>query len=497
MNIQVKQIHDKLYTLSIQTIILIGIIFRIRFFLTGRSLWLDEAMLALNIVNRSFSGLFQQPMEYGQSSPIGYLISVKAFTIILGDSEYALRLYSLIAGCLALILMPVISRKMLGQVGSFIAAAFFAFNLDLIYYTSETKQYISDVIATIIILFLLQRLLTIQATRRDFVILSIAGAVILWFSHAIVFVAAGMGIVLFLHYWLNKDWSRLFSTIKCGLVWGASLIILYIVNLRHLASSELLLNYWQDGFMEANPAWFVDVWKAFVITPINFQANSIIVFAVFIIGIGYLMKRNWQIGTTIILTLLFALLASGFHKYSLLGRMLLFLTPLFAITLGAGIIYIGTLFKHNYFSIAVQGLLAVYFIGVPLTNSFGEFVSPKYREHIKPTLEYLGDYKKDNDLIYVYYGTGPAFRFYAPKFKLGTSNYIIGNDRSTNPDDYHAELDKFIGHKRVWLIFSHIYEKDGFNEKDFILTYADQIGEKIREFHVSSTSVYLYLYDFQ
>ena len=66
-------------------------------------------MLALNILNRSFGGLFQQPMEYGQSSPIGYVISVKAITLLLGDSEYALRLYSLIAGCFALMLMALIS----------------------------------------------------------------------------------------------------------------------------------------------------------------------------------------------------------------------------------------------------------------------------------------------------------------------------------------------------------------------------------------------------
>jgi hypothetical protein len=139
----------------------------------------------------------------------------------------------------------------------------------------------------------------------------------------------------------------------------------------------------------------------------------------------------------------------------------------------------------------------IYFLWRPVTISIGEFVNPTYREHLKPTLEYLRDYKKDNDLIYVYHNTGPAFRFYAPKFDLDKSNFIIGNDYSSDPEAYYDEIESLTGNKRVWLLFSHIYEDGQYNEKDFILAYADQIGNKIREFRVSSTSIYLYLYDFQ
>jgi hypothetical protein len=40
-----------------------------------------------------------------------------------------------------------------------------------------------------------------------------------------------------------------------------------------------------------------------------------------------------------------------------------------------------------------------------------------------------------------------------------------------------------------------VYEKGDFNEKDFVLRYLDQIGEKRREFRLPGTSVFLYLYD--
>jgi len=39
-------------------LLLLGVSLRVRQYLTGRSLWADEAMLALNIVNGNFAGMF-------------------------------------------------------------------------------------------------------------------------------------------------------------------------------------------------------------------------------------------------------------------------------------------------------------------------------------------------------------------------------------------------------------------------------------------------------
>ena len=175
---------------------------------------------------------------------------------------------------------------------------------------------------------------------------------------------------------------------------------------------------------------------------------------------------------------------------------MLFVVPLFAIVIAAGIIGVGSLVKNRYLSFAFQVLPVLYFIWIPFKTSIGEFANPTYREHIKPTLEYLSDSKRDDDLIYIYYNTGPAFRFYAPKFGLDNSNYIIGNDHSNEPHNYSAEVNDLKGNKRVWLLFSHIYENGNYNEKDIILEFANRVGTKIREYRVPSTSIYLYLYEF-
>ena len=73
-------------------LILAGVVLRIRQYLTGRSLWADEAMLALNIVERDFAGMFR-PLEYDQGAPIGFLLVEKLFNAILGKHEFALRMF--------------------------------------------------------------------------------------------------------------------------------------------------------------------------------------------------------------------------------------------------------------------------------------------------------------------------------------------------------------------------------------------------------------------
>jgi predicted membrane-bound mannosyltransferase len=81
----------------VAAILLIGILLRVRQYLTGRSLWADEAMLALNIVNRGFGGMFK-PLDYDQGAPIGFLLVEKLFNSILGKNELALRLFPLLVG---------------------------------------------------------------------------------------------------------------------------------------------------------------------------------------------------------------------------------------------------------------------------------------------------------------------------------------------------------------------------------------------------------------
>jgi hypothetical protein len=57
----------------------------------NRSLWLDEAFIALNVAERSYLVL-ADPLAYAQRAPRGFLCTLRALTDLFGNSEYLLRL---------------------------------------------------------------------------------------------------------------------------------------------------------------------------------------------------------------------------------------------------------------------------------------------------------------------------------------------------------------------------------------------------------------------
>lgn len=126
------------------TIIVFGALLRLTQFLSNRSLWLDEAKLALNIVNRSFVQLCK-PLDYGQGAPIGFLMLERSALHLFGSGEYALRLFPFLAGMISLLLFYQLAKQSVPTGAVPIPPGLFATSAPLIYYSSEVKQYSGDV----------------------------------------------------------------------------------------------------------------------------------------------------------------------------------------------------------------------------------------------------------------------------------------------------------------------------------------------------------------
>ena len=73
-------------------IVVLGLGLRTVQYARNRSLWLDEALLALNILHRSAGGLFKG-LDYHQGAPIGFLLLEKLATKLAGNGELALRAF--------------------------------------------------------------------------------------------------------------------------------------------------------------------------------------------------------------------------------------------------------------------------------------------------------------------------------------------------------------------------------------------------------------------
>jgi hypothetical protein len=462
----------------------------------GRSLWLDEAMLSINIVNRSFLGLTEW-LEYDQQAPIGFLWLQKISVLVFGNNEYALRLVPFLAGCAALWLMYLLSRRLPAFAG-FTALALFAFSYPLIYYTSEAKQYIVDAAIALGLLSLFLQLEARGLTLRDHAALGLIGAGAVWFSHPAVFTLAGIGLALSVKAFQKKPWPALGGPLLTGALWLASFALFYFLFLNRSVTAGVLLDFWGDAFLPLSSragSWLAISFSNFFRDVAGLKTSLFLASLLVLCGLAFIFRTNLSLGIALTAPALLVLLASAARVYPFAGRMILFLTPVVFVAFGGFVELLGRAIRNPPASARTRGLAAVFLVFLAAQTSAPNFVSPVYREHIKPTMEYLRDSYKEGDQIFVYYWTEPAFRYYAPKFGFGADDYLASARHSENPEGNIAEIAPLLGHKRVWFIFSHVYEQGEFNERDYILEYLDSVGKLTREFRAPGTSVYLYLYD--
>jgi hypothetical protein len=485
---------------TVAVILLLGFTLRLRQYLTGRSLWLDEAMLALNIVNRDFSGLFQ-PLDYDQGAPIGFLLVEKVLNIMFGDHEFVLRLFPFIAGIAALGLFYLLLRHTTTGVGLWTGLALFATGSELIYYSSEMKQYMIDVVVVVVLLLLAMPLFTGRTEKRNYFYLGLAGVLTLWFSHPALLVLAGIGIGLFIQALKQRGRYQMKSVLLMGVIWLANLGLLYFVSLRGLSQNTFLLEYWQENFMPAPPwsdwGWFALAFSGLIRNQIGVFAPAWFVLVLAIFGFIFLFRKNKTYASVLLAIFVFALIASGLRLYPLGGRLSLFMAPLIIIPISQSIdaLQHGSRLPYKL-STVLTIMVGIYLLYSPAVESIYNFVNPKYFEHIRPSMATLSENWKEGDALYVSNGAVPAFRFYADRYGLGDVDYQTSEASDyLIPENIVGRLQTVDGNSRVWVLIAHVHETKDYNEKDFLLSSLDAMGKLKREFRSPGTSVYLFLYD--
>jgi len=482
----------------------LGVILRMREYLANRSFWVDEASLALNIVNRSFGGL-TRPLDYQQGAPIVFLFIEKFILVVLGNKDYILRLFPLFSGLLALYLMYRIAREYLGTIGMF-AVFVFSISWPLIRYSSELKQYSSDVMIALLLVYLASHCFGEKSRAMDFVILGVAGFIAIWTSHPSTFILAGIGLTLVFDKLTKRAYMPLLWTLGLGLAWMAALGAVYLVSLRYLVANDYLQTYWKDAFMPSPPwgnlSWFPKTYLSLLVTispSLDRWYLALSCSILIVIGIASLFFRNRIAALLIMFPFFMASIASELQKYPLRGRFLLFLIP-FSIMLmaeGMGRVY-SLISKWNRgLAIAVSGATILLVFWIPLTGINAKFRTPPLGEDIKPVMAYVQENRAQNDIIYVFHGATPAFTYYAPFYGLTTGQIIAGKDiiavrRALQ--QFMDDVNGLRGNSRVWFIFSDVVDCGGCkgDMEAFYTQYIDQFGTVIVTFKATGADVYLY-----
>jgi 4-amino-4-deoxy-L-arabinose transferase-like glycosyltransferase len=475
---------------------LIGLFLRAHFYSVGRSLWLDEAMLALNIVNRPFLDLLK-PLDLNQAAPIGFLLLQKAVISLLGTSDYSLRMIPFLAGLVSVPLMYAVSKQYVAKSGALISLGLFALSPRLIYYSSELKQYSTDVLVTLLILLVAPKCLEDKVKPHKLIGLGIIGFLAIWFSHPSLFVFAGVLLSLGLTFVFRRDKHNLSWLIGSSAIWIAGLALNYFINLRYLESNDTLVRYWSSAFAPLPPwdhfSWYYNAFISMLKDPATLPTSTILV-GILVVGISSLAFRRWPLMLVLLAPFLLTLLASALERYPFNGRLLLFILPSLFLLLAEGVKRIRIILAKVKKPLAdlVYASLILYLLYNPASISYNNLRFPPMGEHIKPVMEYIQGNYHSGDLIYVYYGARPAFEFYMPFYRLDRSSCVGGVAARNEPLKYLEDIEKLRGNRRVWFIFSHNCSWCIVNEQQFILEYLDQIGIKRDELLSDGASVYLY-----
>ena len=485
----------QVYPALMVVLICLGTGIRLRAYLFNRSLWLDEASLALNIVNRSISTLFLEPLGWGQAAPPGFLVAQKFAVQAFGSSEYALRLVPFLSGVLSLLLFAYLAKRWLSPTGALVAVGLFALSDSLIYYSTEAKQYSSDVTVALLLCCL-----TVYYESRPYsifrlVLLGTGGAIAVFFSHSAVFVLPGLALYLTVPRLIHKDWGEMRRLCLVFLFWAASFATCYLIFLRNQAANPILLTYWSDSFWPVPPhsvwnlLWPVESFLRLFDDPASLRFPGLIALLCIVGGASILTKKR-EVLFILLLPILLALVASGLHRYPFRGRLMLFVVPaiLWLVSEGAGALIDSVKDKRTVISLAVIGLLFFY----PLLQASVYLVKPRTQEEIKPVMGYLRDHWQKEDRLYLYYQSLVPFQYYADRYGFSDSDYTIAAAYKLDWNQYEADLAKLRGRGRLWILVSHVTVRKGMDEEEFLLNYLDTIGTRLDAFKAPGASVYLY-----
>jgi hypothetical protein len=436
----------------------------------------DDAQLATNIFSRSLAQLLRPLDLGGQAAPAGFLILQKCAVTAFGRGELALRLVPFLASVIVLPVFFLGLRRIAGRAIAMAGVAWLALAEPLVRYSSEGKQYSTDVLWATVVLALALAADSLPALA----VLAAVGAVLLWFSHPLLFVLSGIGATLLVQHVRQPNRKLAYADAAVGILWLASFAANYLLISQYYVSNDFLRTYWQEQNAFAPlprsladwlwyPKTIIDLfhYPLGILPSGNSQgvlfalAGRVILFtAVAVLALGcFVMARrsNRAIGF-VVETLSFALAASALQRYPFAERLTLFFAPLFVLPLAFAV---GTeWWRKNPTMASLPWLLCAILFVYPVYIQAKYLIHPEVRYDAKPAILYVKAHWQTGDAVYLHWGSNVLGHYYLaaqPALAVPRGDLIDG---AFDPNPrirlqlLADDLLQLRGRPRVWIVFS-------------------------------------------
>lgn len=477
----------------------IGAALRLRQYASGRSMWIDEALLANNFRRHGVRHMLSEQLDHVQSATVGVILSTETAIRTLGDVDWAYRAVPFGAGLALLLVTWQLARAVTDvHLARTVLVAAAALSPVLIYYSSEFKPYGVDALCTVVVVTVA---LLHDRWRFGTPALVVCGLVVPWLSLPGVFVLAGCGLVL------AVDWVRAGVRRRLVLVGGCWTLAAGLATTWSLVVTDdrdWFQDYWAHGFAPApwdDPGWYPDRLLALTHVAVNQQGVvpaadlagwrsplNVALTAAVVTGLALALRAGPMMRRAVVLLLATAAVtgvASAAQVYPFHSRLLIFLTPVVFVGLAALVDALCTRAPGTW---RLAGAVAAVAVLFPLTVSSTARVVDPYDDHdILDILDQVRASEPDATLVATAWNNA-ALAFYEPgrpgQLPVG---YVIP---ITN--DVGAFLGRMASDRPglTWIVSAHRIEE------------LDEIADRIRphapvrtRLHADGAAAYLFDFD--
>jgi hypothetical protein len=459
----------------------------------SRSFWADEAWVANSLTAPTLSQMFF-PETWLQTSPPLFLLVNRFVGGLLGQDEFAFRIFPALMGIAAILCFGWFLKQNMATHFALLGAVFLLFCPDAVELSRQLKPYSSELAATSLILLAFSSYLQERSHRRFLVLLGVSLlAITLGYGTFLLLPGLFFGIVLSNQRKQAAIHSLLF--VACCF----PVLLLEYFWLVQNNSSEMLSNFWQfqDRGLSfartiAQTGW--DLFHfAILLLPKQLMGSVKSILAALVIAalVSAGLIDSWfhrtQTFTLRLLaysTLGLAILLHRFSVYPVSNRTSLFLAPIVIFLVVDGLEVVCRLVRPAWIGIAVALLVTVAipfrFVDRPIAEGNRNF------EDFRGAMAFMKASSQAEDSVWVFGGAAEAYRYYARLLQykpfaaytatIGwpccprNSDAAVFKPESDFRNDFHLQLPSRLPGK-LWLISSeradHLQRK-GFDERPIL-----------------------------
>ena len=470
-------------------VVALGLVLRFAQYGHDREFWEDEAVLAVEIIQKTpleLTGVLAHDMNY----PIGFLLVEKLMLALFGASEYAFRVFPLLAGLLSIVYFARLAwvfalsdrgadkaQTTLDTWGVVLVAVLcFSANKHLIYYSSELRQYAFELLSACMVYVLAGTSQMGSRSTREIhtriVALSLFAIIAVWISLTVVYVLAAATLVQAWSLRARENRRSLMLLVGGSALWGISFLFHYGLIKSHIAAQDMAGNLQRySAYMSPPlpPTSFAELQMLRESIEHLFYypgGMTFIGLAIFTFGLGSLSlwKRDKPLFWMLLLPVLFAGLASALHQYPFRGRYLLFIIPAMCLLLGEGV---GVFWRRDGAGLRPAGyLLAFMLLAQPLAHGLGVLKEPRTGpgggSHTTQVLAYIQEHWQQGDRIFVHASQRSTFLYYKDHYSVRDEDYVL-DDTATKffaleiepfrlPESVRSFSGNLSGSGRFWML---------------------------------------------